>query len=75
MFEWSIQASTNLVTRLSVDEWKLMRRAGLTQVAQAPTPGSAKVMRLMNKTVPEAGNSHEAAGRLDAAGRTSVSST
>ena len=28
-FEWSIQASTNLVTRLSVEEWKLMRRAGL----------------------------------------------
>ena len=27
-FDWSIQASTNLVTRLSVDELKLLRRSG-----------------------------------------------
>ncbi|MBV9441197.1 MAG: B12-binding domain-containing radical SAM protein, partial [Acidobacteriaceae bacterium] len=30
-FDWSIQASTNLVTRMTVEELKLLRRAGLSQ--------------------------------------------
>src|SRR6267154_550926 len=33
-FDWSIQASTNLTTRLTVDELKLLKRAGLSQVSQ-----------------------------------------
>ncbi len=48
-FEWSIQASTNLVTRLNLAELKLLRRAGLTQVAQGADSGSKKVLHLMNK--------------------------
>jgi radical SAM superfamily enzyme YgiQ (UPF0313 family) len=67
-FEWSIQASTNLVTRLSVDEWKLMRRSGLTQVAQGADSGSPRVMRLMNKTFQTLPMIHEAARRLSEAG-------
>lgn len=67
-FEWSIQASTNLVTRLSVDEWKLMRRAGLTQVAQGADSGSEKVMRLMNKTFQRLETIYEAADLLTQAG-------
>jgi radical SAM superfamily enzyme YgiQ (UPF0313 family) len=67
-FEWSIQASTNLVTRLTVDEWKLMRRAGLTQVAQGADTGSPKVMRLMNKTFQKLEMIHEAADLLTRAG-------
>jgi anaerobic magnesium-protoporphyrin IX monomethyl ester cyclase len=67
-FEWSIQASTNLVTRLSVDEWKLMRRSGLTQVAQGADTGSPKVMRLMNKTFQNLDMIHDAADRLTKAG-------
>jgi radical SAM superfamily enzyme YgiQ (UPF0313 family) len=63
-FDWSIQASTNLVTRLSVNEWKLMRRSGLTQVAQGADTGSPKVMRLMNKTFQNLDMIHEAADRL-----------
>ena len=67
-FEWSIQASTNLVTRLSVDEWKLMRRAGLTQVAQGADTGSPKVMQLMNKNFQKLEMIYEAADVLTRAG-------
>jgi anaerobic magnesium-protoporphyrin IX monomethyl ester cyclase len=67
-FEWSIQASTNLVTRLTVEEWKLMRRAGLTQVAQGADTGSPQVMRLMNKTFQNLDMIHDAADRLSQAG-------
>ena len=48
-FDWSIQASTNLVSRLTVDELKLLRRAGLSQIAQGADSGSPKVLHLMNK--------------------------
>src|SRR6266702_1428156 len=48
-FDWSIQASTNLVTRFTVEELKLLRRAGLSQVAQGADSGSPKVLHLMNK--------------------------
>jgi anaerobic magnesium-protoporphyrin IX monomethyl ester cyclase len=67
-FEWSIQASTNLVTRLSVEEWKLMRRAGLTQVAQGADSGSPKVLHLMNKDFQKLDTIYEAADRLSQAG-------
>ena len=39
-FDWSIQASTNLVIRLTVEELKLLRRSGLTQVSQGADTGS-----------------------------------
>ncbi|MEI9811449.1 MAG: radical SAM protein [Acidobacteriota bacterium] len=67
-FEWSIQASTNLVTRMSVDEWKLMRRAGLTQVAQGADSGSPKIMRAMNKTFQSLEMIYDAANLLTQAG-------
>jgi radical SAM superfamily enzyme YgiQ (UPF0313 family) len=67
-FEWSIQASTNLVTRLTVDEWKLLRRAGLTQVAQGADSGSAAVLHLMNKDFQKLDTIYEAADRLTQAG-------
>ena len=67
-FEWSIQASTNLVTRLSVDEWKLLRRSGLTQVAQGADSGSPTVMRAMNKTFQNLEMIYEAANLLTQAG-------
>ena len=67
-FEWSIQASTNLVTRMSVDELKLMRRAGLTQVAQGADSGSPKVLHLMNKDFQRLETIYDAADRLSQAG-------
>jgi anaerobic magnesium-protoporphyrin IX monomethyl ester cyclase len=67
-FDWSIQASTNLVTRLSVQELKLLRRAGLSQVAQGAESGSPKVLHLMNKDFQKIETIYEAANRLTQAG-------
>src|SRR3984957_16783416 len=67
-FKWSIQASTNLVSRFSVDELKLLRRAGLSQVAQGADSGSPKVMHLMNKDFQKIETIYTAADKLSQAG-------
>ncbi len=67
-FDWSIQASTNLVGRMTAEELALLRRAGLSQVAQGADTGSPKVMRLMGKTFQNIGTIYAAAERLSAAG-------
>ena len=67
-FDWSIQASTNLVSRLSVDELKLLRRAGLSQVSQGADSGSPAVLRLMNKTFQKLETIYTAADKLTQAG-------
>ena len=67
-FDWSIQASTNLVTRLTVDELKLLRRAGLSQVAQGADSGSQKILHLMNKDFQKLETIYLAADRLSQAG-------
>jgi radical SAM superfamily enzyme YgiQ (UPF0313 family) len=67
-FEWSIQGSTNLVTRLTVEELKLLRRAGLTQVAQGADSGSPKVLHLMNKDFQKVETIYQAADKLAQAG-------
>jgi anaerobic magnesium-protoporphyrin IX monomethyl ester cyclase len=48
-FDWSIQASTNLVDRYTVDELKLFKRSGLSQIAMGADSGSMRVLKLMNK--------------------------
>ena len=48
-FEWSIQATTNLVDRLSPGELKVLRRSGLTQICHGAESGSPKVLKLMRK--------------------------
>ncbi len=67
-FDWSIQATTNLVTRLSVDELKLLRRAGLSQISQGADSGSPRVWKLMHKTFQTLETIHDSASRLTAAG-------
>jgi len=67
-FDWSIQASTNLVVRLSVDEWKLLKRSGLSQVSQGADTGSTKMMTLMNKDFQDLDTIYLAAEKLTAAG-------
>lgn len=67
-FDWSIQASTNLVTRLTVDELKLLRRAGLSQVSQGADSGSPKVLHLMNKDFQKLDTIYQAADLLTHAG-------
>jgi radical SAM superfamily enzyme YgiQ (UPF0313 family) len=48
-FRWSIQATTNLTSRLSVEDLKLLRRSGLQQICHGAESGSPKVLKLMNK--------------------------
>ena len=67
-FDWSIQASTNLVNRLTVDELKLLRRAGLTQMSQGADTGSMKMMHLMGKDFQDLDAIYGAADRLTQAG-------
>jgi radical SAM superfamily enzyme YgiQ (UPF0313 family) len=67
-FDWSIQGSTNLVTRMTVEELKLLRRAGLSQVAQGADSGSPKVMHLMNKDFQNVQTIYDAADKLSQAG-------
>src|SRR5580704_12200632 len=67
-FDWSIQASTNLVGRMTHDELVLLRRAGLNQVAQGADSGSQKVLNLMNKDFQKIDTIYAAAEKLSAAG-------
>jgi anaerobic magnesium-protoporphyrin IX monomethyl ester cyclase len=67
-FDWSIQASTNLVVRLTVEELKLLRRAGLSQVSQGADSGSPKILHLMNKDFQKLETIYEAARKLTEAG-------
>ncbi len=66
-FDWSIQASTNLVSRLSVEELKLLKRAGLSQVSQGADTGSTRMMHLMNKDFQTLDMIYTAAEKLTAA--------
>jgi len=67
-FNWSIQASTNLVARLTVEELKLLRRAGLSQIAHGAESGSQKVLHLMNKDFQKIETIYEVADKLTQAG-------
>jgi len=67
-FDWSIQASTNLVARFSVDELRLLRRSGLSQISQGADTGSPKVMRLMKKDFQKVETIYRAAALLTDAG-------
>ena len=67
-FKWSIQASTNLVCRLTADELRLLHRAGLTQVAQGAESGSQDVLHLMNKDFQKIETIYMAAEKLSEAG-------
>jgi anaerobic magnesium-protoporphyrin IX monomethyl ester cyclase len=67
-FDWSIQASTNLVTRLSVEELKLLRRAGLSQIAHGVDSGSPEVLHMMNKDFQKIETIYQAATLLTEAG-------
>jgi radical SAM superfamily enzyme YgiQ (UPF0313 family) len=67
-FKWSVQSSTNLVSRLTHEELVLLRRAGLSQVAQGAESGSQKVLHLMNKDFQKIETIYTAAEKLSNAG-------
>ncbi len=60
-FRWSIQATTNLVCKLSVSELKLLRRSGLQQICHGAESASASVLASMNKRWQTAEMIHKAA--------------
>jgi radical SAM superfamily enzyme YgiQ (UPF0313 family) len=66
-FQWSIQATTNLVARLSTEDLKLLRRGGLQQICQGAESGSAKVLKAMNKDFQDFNSIYESAARCLAA--------
>ena len=67
-FEWSIQATTNLVSRLTVEDLKLLRQSGLRQVCQGVDSGSPKILQAMNKDFQDFESIYESARRCIEAG-------
>jgi radical SAM superfamily enzyme YgiQ (UPF0313 family) len=66
--EWSIQATTNLVARLSVEELRILRRAGLTQICHGAESASPKILAAMNKDFQQLDTIHTAARKCIEAG-------
>lgn len=62
-YAWSIQATTNLTSRLTVDDLKLLRRAGLHQICQGVESGSRAVLKSMNKSWQHFESIYESAAR------------
>jgi len=67
-FQWSIQTTTNLTARLSQDELRLFRRAGLHQICQGVDSASPKILQLMNKTFQDFDSIYQSAERCVKAG-------
>ncbi len=62
-FTWSIQATTNLTARLTLEDLKLLRRGGLHQICQGVDSGSEKILKLMNKTFQDFDSIYQSAER------------
>ena len=71
-FDWSVQSSTNLVSRFSVDELKLLRRAGLSQVSQGADSGSPESDAPDEQGFSEDRNDLHGGGQAVAGGNSSV---
>jgi anaerobic magnesium-protoporphyrin IX monomethyl ester cyclase len=69
-FKWSIQATTNLTARLTVEELRLLKRSGLHQICQGIETASPTVMKLMNKGFQDLGDIYQSIARCIEAGVT-----
>jgi anaerobic magnesium-protoporphyrin IX monomethyl ester cyclase len=67
-FRWSVQATTNLTARLSLEDLKLLHRSGLHQICQGVDSGSEKILKAMNKTFQDFDSIYESASRCLEAG-------
>src|SRR6202012_1994194 len=67
-FTWSVQATTNLVARLTAEDMQLLRRAGLHQFCQGVDAGSQIVLNAMGKTFQSVESIDESAARCNEAG-------
>ena len=67
-YRWSIQATTNLTSRLSAQDLKLLHRAGLHQICQGVDSGSHAVLQQMGKDWQDFEQIYESAARCIEAG-------
>lgn len=67
-FLWSIQATSNVVARLTPEDLKLLRRAGLQQICQGVDSGSPAVLEAMHKDWQDFDSIFESAARCLQAG-------
>jgi radical SAM superfamily enzyme YgiQ (UPF0313 family) len=67
-FRWSIQATTNLTARLTLEDLKLLRRGGLHQICQGVDSASEKILKRMCKTFQDFESIYESASRCLQAG-------
>ena len=67
-FTWSIQATTNVVARLTPHDLQMLKRAGLTQICQGVDSGSPAVLKAMNKDWQDFESIYESAARCLEAG-------
>lgn len=67
-FRWSIQATSNVVARLTPDDLRLLQRAGLHQICQGVDSGSRTVLKAMNKDWQDFESIYESAARCLQAG-------
>jgi radical SAM superfamily enzyme YgiQ (UPF0313 family) len=66
-FKWSIQATSNVVARLTPEDLRLLYRAGLHQICQGVDSGSRDILKAMNKDWQDFDSIYESAARcLDA---------
>ncbi|HZP06245.1 MAG TPA: radical SAM protein [Terracidiphilus sp.] len=67
-FVWSIQATSNVVARLTPEDLRLLRRAGLHQICQGVDSGSPAVLKAMHKDWQDFDSIYESAARCLEAG-------
>jgi anaerobic magnesium-protoporphyrin IX monomethyl ester cyclase len=67
-FRWTVQASTDLLCRMSDDEVKLLAESGLTHMGFGTESASQEVLALMNKKHQRIQDMFETARKTEAAG-------
>src|SRR6201994_1912165 len=67
-FQWSIQATSNVVARLTPEDLRMLHKAGLQQICQGVDSGSPTILKAMNKDWQDFESIYESAARCLEAG-------
>lgn len=67
-YTWSIQATSNVVARLTPEDLRMLKRAGLRQICQGVDSGSPTVLKAMHKDWQDFESIYESAARCLEAG-------
>lgn len=67
-FTWSVQATSNVVARLTSEDLRMLQRAGLRQICQGVDSGSHAVLKAMHKDWQDFESIYESAQRCIDAG-------